>query len=45
VTQDETAEEKQEDKAGFFIDTPSFFVDQLPTDSLAIAVGLKRCLP
>ena len=37
VTQDETAEEKQEDKAGFFIDTPSFFVDQLPTDSLAIA--------
>ena len=36
VTQNETDEEKQEDKTGFFIDTPSFFVDQLPTDSLAI---------
>ena len=32
-----TTEEKQEDKTSFFIDTPSFFVDQLPTDSLAIA--------
>ncbi|MEL0225254.1 MAG: hypothetical protein VW912_01035, partial [Flavobacteriaceae bacterium] len=37
LTQKETSAEKQEDKAGFFIDTPSFFVDQLPTDSLAIA--------
>ena len=37
VIQNETAKEKQEDKTGFFIDTPFFFVDQLPSDSLAIA--------
>ena len=37
LTQNKTVVAKQEGKTGFFIDTPSFFVDQLPTDSLAIA--------
>ena len=35
-------EKEQKETGSFFIETPPFFVDQLPTDSLAIAVLAKN---
>ena len=42
LIQNTNNEKEQEETGSFFIETPSFFVDQLPTDSLAIAVLAKN---
>ena len=42
LIQNTNDEKEQKETGSFFIETPSFFVDQLPTDSLAIAVLAKN---
>ena len=42
LIQNANDEKEQKETGSFFIETPSFFVDQLPTDSLAIAVLAKN---
>ena len=37
ITQNEIVEQKKEEGNNFFIESPDFFVKQIPTDSLAIA--------